>query len=444
VPQVVGPVEGANPPAGAPDFDVAAHGYVVQEFYLGGTTVAYDLAPGTDYTEDGKWDAVPGPQAPYLTRILVVRPREASAFNGTVVLNWQNVSAGYEYGALTEGDEVFSGCAWVGVTAQEVGIFGFSGRRGSRGAFGGGLPLQVQDPERYGPLRHPGDRGSFEIFTQAARAVGPARGGEVDPMGGLEVQRIIAAGASQSAIRLAAYANAVHPIVRVVDGFLLTVWEGRAPRLTSGGEDFYYARTTIRDDLDTPVVIVNSEFEALPLAGLDIDDHDTRRIWEVTGAPHGVWPRAARPDPRGVVPNQLRYHPVQQAALRQLHRWLAEGVPAPCQPRIEHVVEPRPALVHDALGNAVGGVRLPELAVPTAEHHGMAMGMGYPAMFGGSQPFTDDELLALYPSAEVFVMRWVEAVDQLVATGALRPEDADAMKARAADEAARLPAARPH
>ena len=435
VPEVAGPVPGSNPPWGGPSFDVTGLGYVVEEYYLGGTTRAYDLAAGTDYSEDGRWTAVEGDTKPYLTRILVVRPREPAAFNGTVVLNWQNVSAGYEYGGLAPGDEALEGYAWVGVSAQEVGIFGFSGRR----AMGDGRPLRVQDPERYAPLRHPGDPGSFEIFTQAARAVGPDRSGDVDPLGGLEVERVIAAGGSQSAMRLVAYANAVHPLTPVVDGFLLTVWEGKAPRLMATGEDFYYVRTTLRPDLATPTVIVNSELEALSVAGLELDDHETLRVWEVAGTAHGTWPGPAKPDHRGVIPNPLSYQPVNQAALRQLHRWLVDGNPAPHQPRIRVVVEPRATVERDTFGNAIGGVRLPDLAVPTHEHRGYAVGTGYPPMFGASQPFTDDELRALYPSREAFVQRWNDAVDDLVASGALRPEDADAMKARAVEEAARLP-----
>jgi hypothetical protein len=436
LPEVAGPVQGLKPPWGGPRFDVATADYVVEEFYLGGTTIAFDPVPDAHYSEDGRWTAEPGPAAPFLTRILVVRPREPAAFNGTVILNWQNVSAGFEYGSLGPGDEVFEGYAWVGVSAQEVGIYGFSGGRSIRSNV---RPLQAQDRERYGPLRHPGDRGSFEIFSQAARAVGPDRSNDVDPLGGLEVQRLIAAGASQSAMRLVAYANAVHPLAPVVDGFLLSVWEGRAPRLTAGGEDFYYVRTTLRDDLATPTVIVNSECEVLPLAGLDVEDHETRRLWEVAGTPHGVWPGPVRPDQRGVVPNPLSYQPVQHAALRQLHRWLTDGTPAPRQPRIQHVVEPRPAIVRDAFGNAIGGIRLPELDAPTYMHCGITFDTQYPPMFGGSQPFTEDELRSLYPSQKAFVRRWTDAVDALVTSGALRPEDAGAMKARAEAEAVRVP-----
>jgi len=431
-------VEGANPPAGIPTVDLASSGYVAEEFHLGGVARAYDLAEGSDYTEDGRWTAVAVAEAPFLTRILVVRPVDPSAFNGTVVLNWQNVSAGYEMGSLDAGDEPLNGYAWVGVSAQQVGIFGsFRGR--TRGTFGGGRPLRDHDPERYAALRHPGDRGSFDIFTQAARAVGPDRAGDVDPMGGLDVQRVLATGASQSAIRLATYGNAVHPLERAVDGFLLVVWEGRAPRLTSGGEDFYYVRSTWRHDLGTPTVILNSEFEALATAGLDLADHDALRVWEVTGTPHGNWPGRPEPDPLGIVPNPLSYRPVQQAALRALHRWVADGTPAPHQPRIETVTEPRQAVVRQPQGNAIGGIRLPEIAVPTHEYHGMSRDTRYMPLFGGAQRFTDDELRALYPSRAAFTDQWRAAVDHLVDTGALRPEDAGDMKARAEVEAARLP-----
>ena len=46
-------------------------------------------------------------------------------------------------------------------------------------------------------------------------------------------------------------------------------------------------------------------------------------------------------------------------------------------------------------------------------------------------------LRSLYPSQEVYTARWYEAVDRLVDSGAVRPEDAAAMKIRAAD--VRLP-----
>ena len=59
-------------------------------------------------------------------------------------------------------------------------------------------------------LRHPGDPGSFDIYSDAARVVGPRRSTAIDPLADLDVHHVIAVGGSQSAMRLVAYANALH------------------------------------------------------------------------------------------------------------------------------------------------------------------------------------------------------------------------------------------
>ena len=284
-PTVVGPIVGQQAPWGTPATDVAERGYRVEEFQLEGSAGGHQLRPGTDAAVDGRWEVERYAEAPYRTRILVVRPEHPERFNGTVVVNWQNVSAGFEHGGPADG-ELFEGYAWVGVSAQEVGLYGFPpgmDRYGGRG----GTPLVEHDPERYGSLHHPGDQASFDIFSQAGHAVGPHRTGTVDPMGGLAVRRLVAMGGSQSAMRLVAYYNAFQRDAAVFDAFLLSVWEGRAPRPEEGAIAMG-VRTTIRTDLATPVVVVNSEFEATHLAGLPITDTEHLRVWEVAGTPHGV------------------------------------------------------------------------------------------------------------------------------------------------------------
>ena len=67
------------------------------------------------------------------------------------------------------------------------------------------------------------------------------------------------------------------------------------------------------------------------------------------------------------------------------------------------------------------------------EYRGMAMGTGRAPLFGAARPFTDDELRSLYPSRAVYEEGGSAAVDALVASGALRPDDAPAMKARATE-----------
>ncbi len=430
-PTVIGPIVGANPPSGAPRVDVAAHGYVVEELWLDGTLRGHQLRTGTEATVDGRWEVEPYGEAPYRTRMLVVRPERADRFNGTVVVHWQNVSAGFEQPAPSDG-EVFEGYAWVGVSAQEVGLYGHPpgmDRLRSRRA----LPLLEHDPERYASLHHPGDQGAFDIFLQAGLAVGPARSTSIDPLGGLDVQRVVAAGGSQSAMRLVTFVNAFHRDAPVFDAFLLSVWEGRAPRPEEGAIAMG-VRTAIRTDLDVPIVVVNSEFETSHLIGLDVEDTEHLRIWEVAGTPHGVArTRDDQPDARGRIVNRLSIQPIHEAALRGVHHWLASGTPVPSQPRIE--IEPgRPAAIRrDDAGNAVGGIRLPELDAPTCAYRGAAFGTGRAPLFGAARPFTDEELRARYPDRATYTARWCSAVDRLVTAGALRPEDAPAMKERARD-----------
>ncbi|GAC1535860.1 MAG: hypothetical protein NVS3B12_18280 [Acidimicrobiales bacterium] len=48
------------------------------------------------------------------------------------------------------------------------------------------------DPGRYGSLTITSEGYSYDIFTQAARAVGPDRDRTIDPLGGLDVRTVIA------------------------------------------------------------------------------------------------------------------------------------------------------------------------------------------------------------------------------------------------------------
>jgi hypothetical protein len=420
---------------------------VAEEFFVEGRATTYVLATGTDPTPDGRWQAVADETAPFRTRILVVRPADPARFNGTAVLSWLNVTAGYELGTADD-DELLSGYAWVGVSAQKVGIDGFPpGAAPYRGRQAPNPPLKHFDPARYGSLEHPGDPWSFDIFTRAAMAVAPARDRTVDPMGGLDVRRLVATGASQSGARLTTYVNAVHPLVEVFDGFLITIIGGRGSPL--GANPVPAAATTtaarlgvptrIRDDIDVPVMILNTECEALGMFPSRRDDDDRFRFWEVAGAPHVVAVVPAE-RPEGRIDNPLSYRPVAAAAHRHMHAWLSDGTPPPTQPRIRFRSEGTPDIERDAYGNAIGGIRLPELEAPVAEYHGRdetAEGLG--ALYGWARPFSAEEIRSLYPSAEAYLKTWLSAVDTLVATGALRPEDAEAYRSRGNEVAAGLP-----
>jgi hypothetical protein len=70
-----------------------------------------------------------------------------------------------------------------------------------------------------------------------------------------------------------------------------------------------------------------------------------------------------------------------------------------------------------------------ELAAPH-EYHGVAFGTGRAPLFGSARPLCDDVVRARFPTRAAYTARWHDAVDALVTTGPLHPEDAPAMKAR--------------
>jgi len=200
-PSVSGPVTGGAPeiPMNAMLASYAAqYGYREAEYFIQGTATSYHSTGPLG--EDGTWTVAPGPQAAYGTRLIVRTPTDPKRFNGTVIVEWLNVTSGRDsdpdFGFA--GPEMLrDGFAYVGVTAQAVGVQG-----GAAIPIPGYHPkgLVDQNPARYGTLHHPGDAYSYDIFSQAAQALlhpdGP------NPLGSLRPTRLIADGESQSASRL--------------------------------------------------------------------------------------------------------------------------------------------------------------------------------------------------------------------------------------------------
>ncbi len=427
--EVTGPItEGEQDgPFCAPTIDVAERGYVVEEYFLDGTAYAYDFAENATQTSDGRWVTQRREEtAPFRTRILVVRPSDAADFNGTVIVHWQNVTAGYELGAVNEA-EYLRGYAWVGVSAQKIGVDGFPGPEAAG--------LKQWDATRYGSLDHPSDAYSYDIFTQAGRAIGPDRDtAGVDPMGGLDVKRLVAAGASQSAGRLRTYINGVHPIEKVFHGYIPYIDFGSTiPFESDFGEQRRGPRqsTLIREDLDVPVLVVNSETETLAYMDARQPDTSTFRFWEVAGTSHvSVVRGEERPDLDS--PNWLSFQPVYTASLRHMHRWLADGVEPPKMPPIAMEAGDRKAIARDEYGNAKGGIRLPDFVVATSSHSGrgkpVSGGSRFAFLYGTAEDFSAETLAELYPAPDVFLEKYDEALKKTVEEGVVLPEDAPKLR----------------
>jgi len=445
---VSGPIEDGKHgwPFAASLQDVAALGYEEHEYILAGTARRYRDVNDSTARRDGRWEAEVAGQAEFRTRMLVYRPKDPARFNGTVILNWNNVTAGYDlFGA--ESLELFEGgFAVVFLTTQKVGIEGLPPLRQG---------LAHWDPERYGTLAIPSDDYSYDVFTQAALAVGPDRRPDPDPLGGLEVRRVIGWGASQSAGRLATYINAIQPLSGALDGCILAIYFGRGTPLEVGDtvvnindapprstQTQLAGRNLIRDDLDVPVFMVNSELEAIACYGVRQPDTDTFRYWEAAGTCHvsqqvqktrqALQERdqlVGRPmDPNvNAVPMSLLY----DAVFHHMQRWVAEAVAPPLQPRIEFAGVP-PEVVRDEHGIAVGGIRLPQVEVPLATNSAIPRGEGIFALLGGScEPFSAEKARALYGDEATFLARFEAAAQRAVDAQVLRPRDVPKVMAEA-------------
>jgi hypothetical protein len=145
-------------------FDIAAVGYVAEEFFVSGTASSY--APTAELGADGRWSVTPSGTAEYTTRIVALTPARRSDFNGTVLVEWLNVSGGIDAPAvwmMAHREILRAGYAYVAVSAQRVGVEG-----GGTSMLGVDMSLKSQDPARYAALHHPGDEFSYDIFSETA------------------------------------------------------------------------------------------------------------------------------------------------------------------------------------------------------------------------------------------------------------------------------------
>ncbi len=100
--------------------------------------------------------------------MVVLTPIDSGAFNGTVLVEWLNVSGGIDAPAewfMAHREIVREGYAYVAVSAQLVGVEGGA-------SLGTDMSLKTLDPARYARLSHPGDAFSYDIFSQVGRLVG--------------------------------------------------------------------------------------------------------------------------------------------------------------------------------------------------------------------------------------------------------------------------------
>ncbi len=126
------------------------------------------------------------------------------------------------------------------------------------------------------------------------------------------------------------------------------------------------------------------------------------------------------------------HHWLLQSAYHALDAWVRDGTPPPTAAPLQVASTSPVVLVRDAHGNAVGGVRSPQVDTPVATLTGINSGTGFCVLFGNTVPLTTSQLQAIYPSHSAFVAQWTAAVSSALAQGFILPEDASELVAAAA------------
>jgi len=390
--------------------DLAAHGYLEEEFLLSGQA--------DNWAWDERLTAVPRPDGarPFTTRILVRRPADPASFSGAVYLepNHADYDRSLTWSA-TAPWLVRSGHAHVGVT-QEIAV----------------LPdLARWDSGRYGALRIPATGQRWDIVGLVAAAL---KGGGADVLGGYQARRVLLSGWSQTGTFCRTFlGEGFHRRCEsdsrpAIDAYLICISSGGAGRpgygvLTAGAQlPLDDPRRTIGAH-GVPVVELLSEGESETHRAVlrpDADGpDDLYRLYQVAGAGHvngrrelttnrlqmqeRGWP--AQPREIKEQHSDGRMDLVARAVFHAVDRWVADGTVPPVVPARFGYADPAVGgprgvmpeslpLARDDDGNVRGGIRTPWVEVPAAAylpHSTPVPGRCEPAPHA---PYSDPAMLA--------------------------------------------------
>jgi hypothetical protein len=386
-PSVTGPIEGGT------------HGYPWNHSLFSLESKRYDYTENEYFYSGTATDLSSGASAPYESRMLVRMPRRKRDFSGTVLVEWLNVTGQSDLETAWPVEAKYlmrHGIGYVGVSAQYAGVCC------------GPTTLFGWDPQRYGSLSvPPGDLFSYDIFSQALRALRAPTG--IDPLQGFGLQKLIVTGASQSALYLTNFINGGYNRDQI-DLYVIT----------RGGGPF--------NDLSTPVFQLNEENQdAQP------PDNDHYVLWEEAGTAHAPtpwWDYVTREQDRDLgTPNVATAvnaacsvnHGSVDFSTRALSYWamryLEDGTLPPSAPRVKR--DSGGAIVRDENGLAEGGLRQPFVAVPVSFNSSEVC-----PLWGQHQAWSAAKITGLYPSHHGYVSRIRGWTHHEVKRGWMLPGDA--------------------
>jgi len=438
--------------------DITKYGYVEEEFIVSGYANVYE------YHDVGLLPKIRCENGRYCTRILVRRPANPEKQSGFAILevfNYagaENAFAGWGYChdyMMSRGD------VWVGITIKQNAI----------------ERLKKFDPERYGALGFPNPVPADKRRKSAFPSLG---GGGNDTENGLvyDAMSQVAAllktavpsnplfrkgrgskiakyvlGMGASGCDVSLYAAALQNISVMeggkpcFDGFhihmtgypgsisngetrfdadddrckIMTnvplVWTQTMGDMRGGGIHPSYSYMYRWPDSDLP----GRQHRQYEIAGASLGGNQEagfRPCLADIFRSTGVEEKAPDLGPDEEIP----FYYVVRAVLDALKKWVAEGIPAPKSAYVEMAGEyPDADFVTNDLGNPLGGVRLPQIEVPTKTY----VYLDDPCTGRNTiTHFTPEKIRELYPTHADYFEKVVKCVVKLLEDRYILPEDA--------------------
>jgi hypothetical protein len=410
-------------------WNVEAAGYESAEYFLTGRANVYkpvSMADAPDVTSrDNSKDLgrrefsreLISAEQPYTTRLIVYRPKNRRHFSGNVIVETLHPNGGGNSLAWNAVHHFFvaNGDAYVGVQHPLT----FSG-------------VKAADPARYARLNAIDPTQLWGMLARAGAAI--KLQGRTSPLYGYDVKRLLMTGYSYTGVATATFANYHHDEAKLQNG--RNVYDGYLPMA-----DAQYVRP-----LDVPVMRLNTQSDFNGFGGLNNrrPDDDRYRHYEIAGAAHvaihapdgaaappapGKVPTpAGQPHfsqtscqstfPAGSHPNDYPLYLVQAAMFDNMFRWMSKQQLPPASAMIETNADGSARI--DEHGNALGGVRYPQVAVPVAGY-----GVGATdacILFGYTAPFGADKCRALYGSLAGYLSK-VKSTGEALVSGRLLLRD---------------------
>jgi nitroreductase len=412
---------------------------------------------------------------PYVTALRVLRPRDAKAHSGAVIVEPSHFNNIMPLLTFTRRYILRAGHIYVGTVTYKHMLDGH---------------VKPSDPKRYGALRidappeevahFPGNFSEtkdyfatkmagpahpemwVELHRQRPRAqaimaqVGAAIRAGRGPFEGLNVASLLLGGWSATGLATADYIRAAHDRLRLQDGG--PIYHGYYPGGFPTGPmpPIDSAVVLMVPEADAIGTIPRSQFYREGVHGLDYrrpdsdDPSDLFRLYEIAGCPHVPSPSDPDPDqadmvapdppeapyvrnspmpsdyiryaaPADATPTTIPLRALMYATLDMLVRWTKDKIPPPRAERLQQ--DEVGWFATDENGNTLGGMRCADMDVPRATYMVLPplRADGKPTVNWGAagteRPFEKAKLQQLYTNRAGYLERYNKRLDELVRAG---------------------------